>query len=106
MAPVDLRDAEPGLLAWLAQGHHGDMAYMARHGLIRARPAELVPGTLSVITARMDYLPNDGVSGTSGWVDHEIQRLQQPTQAVAVQAPVKPAIQRPSRQHLTPSKSW
>jgi epoxyqueuosine reductase QueG len=57
IAPVDLRDAEPGLLAWLAQGHHGEMAYMARHGLTRARPAELVPGTLSVITARMDYLP-------------------------------------------------
>ena len=58
------------------------MAYMARHGLTRARPAELVPGTLSVITARMDYLPNDGVSGSSDWVDHEMQRLQQPTQAV------------------------
>ena len=55
---------------------------MARHGLTRARPAELVPGTLSVITARMDYLPQDGVSGSSDWVDHEMQRLQQPTQAV------------------------
>jgi len=82
VAPVDLRDAEPGLLAWLAQGHHGEMAYMARHGLTRARPAELVPGTLSVITARMDYLPQDSVSGSSDWVDHEMQRLQQPTQAV------------------------
>ncbi len=82
VASVDLRDAEPGLLAWLAQGHHGDMAYMARHGLTRARPAELVPGTLSVITARMDYLAQDGVSGSSDWVDHEMQRLQQPTQAV------------------------
>ena len=55
---------------------------MARHGLTRARPAELVPGTLSVITARMDYLPQDGVSGSSDWVDHEMQRLQQPMQAV------------------------
>ena len=82
VAPVDLRDAEPGLLAWLAQGHHGEMTYMARHGLTRARPAELVPGTLSVITARMDYLPQDGVSGSSDWVHHEMQRLQQPTQAV------------------------
>jgi epoxyqueuosine reductase len=82
VAPVELRDAEPGLLAWLAQGHHGEMAYMARHGLTRARPAELVPGTLSVITARMDYLPQDGVSGSSDWVDQEMQRLQQPTQAV------------------------
>ena len=39
VAPVDLHEAEPGLLAWLAQNFHGDMAYMARHGLTRARPA-------------------------------------------------------------------
>lgn len=58
VAPVDLSSAEPGLLAWLAQGFHGDMHYMARHGLTRARPAALVPGTLSVITARMNYLPS------------------------------------------------
>ena len=57
VADVDLRSAEPGLLAWLAQGFHGDMHYMAAHGLKRARPAELVPGTVRVITARMDYLP-------------------------------------------------
>lgn len=56
---VDLSSAEPGLLAWLAQGFHGDMAYMAAHGLKRARPAQLVPGTLSVITVRADYLPRE-----------------------------------------------
>ena len=82
IAPVDLRDAEPGLLAWLAQGHHGEMAYMARHGLTRARPAELVPGTLSVITARMDYLPQHKPPAFEDWTHHELQRLQQPTQAV------------------------
>ncbi|MEO8037940.1 MAG: tRNA epoxyqueuosine(34) reductase QueG [Betaproteobacteria bacterium] len=54
---TDLSNAEPGLLAWLEAGFHGDMAYMVRHGAKRARPAELVPGTVSVITARMDYLP-------------------------------------------------
>ncbi|HEX5805417.1 MAG TPA: tRNA epoxyqueuosine(34) reductase QueG [Macromonas sp.] len=54
---VALSDAEPGLLAWLEAGCHGSMGYMASHGLKRARPAELVPGTLSVVTARMDYLP-------------------------------------------------
>ncbi len=43
-------------MQWLEQGFHGSMDYMAAHGLKRARPAELVPGTLSVITARMDYL--------------------------------------------------
>lgn len=57
MTGVDLSSAEPGLLSWLANGFHGDMAYMAAHGLKRARPAELVPGTVSVLTARMDYLP-------------------------------------------------
>ena len=57
VAGVDLSSAEPGLTQWLAQGFHGSMDYMAAHGLKRARPAELVPGTVSVITARMDYLP-------------------------------------------------
>lgn len=82
IAPVDLHDAEPGLLAWLAQGHHGEMTYMARHGLTRARPAELVPGTLSVITARMDYLPQRKWAASPDWTQDELQRLQQPTQAV------------------------
>ncbi|THU00708.1 tRNA epoxyqueuosine(34) reductase QueG [Lampropedia puyangensis] len=59
VAGVDLADAEAGLLAWLEQGFHGQMDYMQRHGLMRARPAELVPGTVSVLTARMDYLPPD-----------------------------------------------
>lgn len=49
--------AESGLLAWLAAGYHGEMDYMARHGVKRARPGELLPGTLSVISARLDYWP-------------------------------------------------
>lgn len=64
-------------MAWLAQGFHGDMAYMARHGLKRARPAELVPGTVSVVTARMDYLPADTAEG---WQAVEFDRLQRPTE--------------------------
>ncbi len=55
IAAADLSTAEPGLIAWLAAGFHGDMDYMARHGLRRARPAELVPGTVSVISVRMNY---------------------------------------------------
>jgi len=106
VAPVDLSSAEPGLLAWLAAGHHGNMDYMQRHGLMRARPAELVPGTLSVITARMNYLPRGLVTaslseeahspGTSqnpahnsapepdapDFLPHELSRLQQPGEAV------------------------
>jgi epoxyqueuosine reductase len=57
IADVDLGAAEHGLAAWLAAGFHGEMDYMARHGARRARPAELVPGTLRVISARMDYWP-------------------------------------------------
>jgi epoxyqueuosine reductase len=79
VAGVDLSAAEPGLMAWLSAGCHGEMAYMAAHGLKRARPAELVPGTLSVITARMDYLPRDT---PPDWVDHEWQRLQRPGEAI------------------------
>ena len=52
---ADLSQAEPRLLDWLAQGWHGEMEYMARHGALRARPAELRPGTLRVIACRMNY---------------------------------------------------
>ena len=76
---VDLSSAEPGLLAWLARGFHGDMGYMAAHGLKRARPAELVPGTVSVITARMDYLPRNT---SPDWQTLELDRLTRPHQAV------------------------
>lgn len=54
---VDLGTAERGLADWLAAEFHGEMDYMARYGAIRARPAELVPGTLRVISARMNYQP-------------------------------------------------
>jgi len=54
---TDLATAETELNGWLAAGHHGAMGYMAQHGTKRSRPAELVPGTLSIISARMDYLP-------------------------------------------------
>lgn len=57
VAGIDLSAAEPGLLAWLAAGFHGSMDYMARHGLKRARPAELVPGTVRVISVRLPYWP-------------------------------------------------
>ena len=57
IANTDLGAAEVGLAEWLAAGFHGEMDYMARHGSKRARPAELRPGTLSVISARMDYRP-------------------------------------------------
>jgi epoxyqueuosine reductase len=55
IADADLSAAEPRLLDWLARGWHGEMEYMARHGALRARPRELHPGTLRVISCRMDY---------------------------------------------------
>jgi epoxyqueuosine reductase len=58
IAGVELGEAEQALEAWLAAGYHGEMDYMARHGTKRARPAELVPGTLSVVSTRMDYTPD------------------------------------------------
>ena len=62
IAEADLSAAEPRLLEWLGKGWHGEMEYMARHGALRARPAELRPGTLRVISCRMNYasdLPGD-----------------------------------------------
>ncbi|ENS4277780.1 tRNA epoxyqueuosine(34) reductase QueG [Salmonella enterica] len=54
---TDLSASEPALQAWLDKQYHGEMAWMARHGIMRARPHELLPGTLRVISVRMNYLP-------------------------------------------------
>jgi epoxyqueuosine reductase len=77
IADVDLAHAEDGLRAWLAAGHHGEMDYMASHGMKRARPAELVPGTVRAIVARMDYLPLQ-----DGWREREAARQLEPGAAV------------------------
>jgi epoxyqueuosine reductase len=76
---VDLSSSEAGLLDWLRRGFHGEMAYMATHGLKRARPAELVPGTVSVITARMNYLPS---RTSSDWQAVEFDRLARPGEGI------------------------
>lgn len=57
IAGIELSEAEARLTDWLRRGFHGDMDWMARHGTKRSRPAELLPGTVSVISVRMDYLP-------------------------------------------------
>ncbi|HTQ75465.1 MAG TPA: tRNA epoxyqueuosine(34) reductase QueG [Burkholderiales bacterium] len=65
IADTDLSAAEPRLAAWLASGFSGELDYMRKHGAKRTRPAALVPGTVRVISARMDYRPpavdSDGV---------------------------------------------
>jgi epoxyqueuosine reductase len=63
IAGCELGEAETRLLDWLAKGYHGEMEYMERHGTKRSRPADLVPGTLRVIAARMNYLPPDARDG-------------------------------------------
>ena len=61
----ELGAAEERLRAWLARGWHGDMDYMAAHGVKRSRPDALVPGTVRVISVRMNYLPADAASAGS-----------------------------------------
>jgi epoxyqueuosine reductase len=59
VAAVNIAEDEERLMQWMQLGRHGEMEYMPRHGRTRARPDELVPGTIRVISARMDYLPPD-----------------------------------------------
>lgn len=107
ISDIDLSDAEAGLAAWLEAGYHGEMDYMAKHGMKRARPAELVAGTRRVISARLAYMPaatlDDAAPETSrahdaeapaqpdaarsparrgGWRARETARLGEPEQAV------------------------
>lgn len=56
---TDLSAQEPRFREWLRRGYHGDMTYMERHGTRRTHPEELIPGTLRVISVRMNYLHHD-----------------------------------------------
>ena len=69
---IDLSHEESRLQDWLAQGYQGTMAWLAAHGNKRSRPAELVPGTVRVISVRMNYLPGD---------TQQIRILKDPTKA-------------------------
>lgn len=65
ISDTNLGEHENYLRQWLEDGFHGDMDYMARHGNKRSRPAELITGTLRVISVRMNYLPApDGIKET------------------------------------------
>lgn len=59
---TNLQEAEAHHQAWIAKGFHGEMDYMAKHGLKRTRPEELVPRTLRIISARLDYLPANALA--------------------------------------------
>jgi epoxyqueuosine reductase len=71
ISDTDLSHAEAGLAAWLEAGCHGEMDYMAKHEMKRARPAELVAGTRRVITVRMAYLPVDTLAPHAAGKTHE-----------------------------------
>jgi epoxyqueuosine reductase len=76
---TDLRAHEPAFEAWLKEDFHGEMSFMAKHGVKRLRPAELVPGTRSVVCLRMDYLP---VDRGEAWREEEWSRLNDPQAAI------------------------
>ncbi|MDB5852898.1 MAG: queG [Herminiimonas sp.] len=78
IADADLSHAEPQFQQWLDAGFHGEMDYMAAHGSKRTRPAELVPGTVRVLMARMDYLPRDLAED---WRERETKRIATPGDA-------------------------
>ncbi|MEO8160647.1 MAG: tRNA epoxyqueuosine(34) reductase QueG [Arenimonas sp.] len=71
IAGVELAEDEAQLRDWLAQGLHGEMDYMARHGDKRSRPAELLPGTLRVVSVRMDYGTGDDAAAWDNLADGE-----------------------------------
>ncbi len=65
ISDTDLVNEEAKLQAWLDKDYHGEMAYMANHGMMRARPQELHAGTQRVICVRMDYLPPEAGFATN-----------------------------------------
>ena len=69
ISDTELSAEEGHLFRWLDAGRHGAMHYMAKHGTARARPAELVPGTVRVITARMNYWPRDAADADAALAD-------------------------------------
>ena len=83
VSDTDLSQASERLKEWLEAGRHGDMNYMSERAHLRANPAELQPGTIRVITARMDYLPdNTAVRQAVDWRDMEMSKVENPHQAV------------------------
>ena len=71
VACIDIQDDEQHLLRWLDAGFHGEMDYMRRHGVMRSRPQELAPGTIRVVSTRMDYWPQDARDAEAALGDAE-----------------------------------
>jgi len=64
VANIDLSTDEAHFRDWLDSGFNGEMDYMSRHGNKRSRPAELLPGTVSCLSVRLDYWPRDAADAT------------------------------------------
>jgi epoxyqueuosine reductase len=79
IAPVDLKHAKKGFSDWLAQGFAGDMYYLQKHRHLRFDPTELLPGTISIITLGMDYLP---MYTPVNWKEQAFGALSTPQQGV------------------------
>src|SRR5580698_8286182 len=69
VAHIDLARDEAHFLDWLRAGFNGEMTYMSRHGVKRTRPAELLPGTVSCVSVRMDYWPKDAAGAEATLAD-------------------------------------
>jgi epoxyqueuosine reductase len=72
VAHIDLAQDEAHFLDWLRDGFNGEMAYMARHGVRRTRPAELLPGTVSCVSVRMDYWPEHAADAAATLDDRSV----------------------------------
>jgi epoxyqueuosine reductase len=72
IAAIDLPADEAHFLDWLRSGFNGEMGYMSRHGAKRTRPADLIPGTVSCISVRMDYWPREAADAEATLADGAI----------------------------------
>ena len=83
VSDTNLSVAGPRLKEWLDAGRHGDMNYMRERAHLRLNPQELQPGTVRVLTVRMDYLPDTSeMRQAVDWRNKEIDRWDEPSQAV------------------------
>ncbi|MBU3585060.1 tRNA epoxyqueuosine(34) reductase QueG [Polynucleobacter sp. AM-26B4] len=83
VSDTDLSVAGPRLKEWLDAGRHGDMNYMRERAHLRLNPQELQPGTVRILTVRMDYLPDTSeMRQAVDWRNKEIARWDEPSQAV------------------------
>lgn len=91
VSDLDLSEAQPRLLAWLAEGYQGDMHYLQRHATLKAKPSLLVPGVIRSISVRMDYLPikliaeanqEERLRAANTLITHEKSKLLKPDEAV------------------------